>query len=144
MSVRRLSLAPLALALSAALGLAAGPVWAQTAVGGMDVVSLRDSGRAIAGDDAISTHWRGREWSFANEANRATFESNPSAYAPGFGGNCPVALSEGARRPGLPDFPVVIGGRLYLTSSGAAQSAMRADPDAILGRAATAWANLKN
>src|SRR5690606_35711605 len=65
-----------ALAALALCGLLSGPAMAQ-ALGGMDPVSLRDAGRPVGGDAAISTHWKGREWRFSNDANRAAFEANP-------------------------------------------------------------------
>ena len=113
------------------------------ALGGMDAVSLRDAGRPIGGDPAISTRWKGHEWRFANEANRATFEANPRAYAPGFGGNCPVALSQGERRPGRPELFVVIGNTLYLTSSPVARRKLSDDPADVLARAAAQWKRMR-
>ena len=114
----------------------------QEALGGMDPVSLRDAGRAVDGDPAISTRWKGHEWRFANEANRATFEANPRAYAPGFGGNCPVALAVGERRPGRPELFVVVERTLYLTSSPAARQRLSEDPHGVLERAKSQWKRL--
>ena len=121
----------------------ASPSLADSALNGVDVVSLRDSGRALPGDASISTRWKGREWVFANEANRAAFESNPRAYAPGFGGNCPVSLAEGRKTPGHPEFAAVIDDTLYLTADGGARGLLIADPAPILGRAAEMWAQLR-
>lgn len=118
------------------------PAAAQDALNGIDVVNLRDSGRATAGGKDITTHWRGAEWHFANEANRATFEANPRAYAPGFGGNCPVALAQGERRPGQHDLFVVVGKTLYLTSSPAARSTLQSDPGPVIDAAKAAWKTL--
>lgn len=126
-----------ALAALALWGLLSGAAQAQ-ALGGMDVVSLRDAGRTVGGDPTISTHWKGREWRFSNDANRAAFEANPFAYAPGFGGNCPVALADGTRRPGDPQFFVVLNGTVYLAGSASARERLRSDPS-IVGLAAHAW-----
>lgn len=126
-----------ALAALALCGLLSGPAMAQ-ALGGMDPVSLRDAGRPVGGDAAISTHWKGREWRFSNDANRAAFEANPGAYAPAFGGNCPVALSEGERHPGEPQYFVVMNGTVYLAGSASARDRLRQDP-AILGLAKQMW-----
>lgn len=130
--------------LAAALVAAVVPLGAAQAqaLGGMDAVSLRDAGRVVGGEPSISTHWKGHEWRFANEANRAAFEANPRVYAPGFGGNCPVALSEGERRPGKPDLFVVVEKTLYLTSSPDARQQLRADPHGVLKRAASQWKRL--
>lgn len=115
---------------------------AEDALDGMDVVSLRDAGRMAAGGDDITTHWRGREWHFTNEANRAAFEANPRAYAPGFGGNCPVALAAGRRSPGNPALFVIVGDTLYLTSTANARDLLQTDPEPILRAARTEWKHL--
>lgn len=115
---------------------------ADDALGGMDVVSLRDAGRVAQGGDDITTHWRGHEWHFANEANRATFEADPRAYAPGFGGACPVALANGERRPGQPDLFVVVGDTLYLASSPQARAALESDPAPVISAAKAQWKRL--
>ena len=131
--------------LAAALAtLSMAPAQAQSAaLGGMDAVSLRDTGRPVGGDPAISTHWKGQEWRFANEANRASFEANPRVYAPAFKGNCPVALSGGQRQPGQPDQFVVINHTLYLTSSPAARRRLNDDPVGVLKKATANWKRLR-
>lgn len=115
---------------------------ADDALGGMDVVSLRDAGRVAQGGEDITTHWRGHEWHFANEANRATFEADPRAYAPGFGGDCPVALAQGERRPGKPGLFVVVGDTLYLASSPQARAALESDPAPVISAAKAQWKRL--
>lgn len=120
------------------------PAQAQSAaLGGMDAVSLRDTGRPVGGDPDISTHWKGQEWRFANEANRAIFEANPRAYAPAFGGHCPVALSGGERRPGHPDLFVVIEHTIYLTGSPAARRILHDNPAPVIKQAAQHWKHLR-
>lgn len=127
--------------LAAALVAAAVPLGSAQAqaLGGMDAVSLRDAGRVVGGEPSISTHWKGHEWRFANEANRAAFEANPRVYAPGFGGNCPVALADGERRAGRPELFVIVEKTLYLTSSPDARQRLRENPHVVLKRAAVQW-----
>lgn len=133
---RRFLPPPLAAAFAAVIAL---PALAGGVIGGADVVSLRDSGRLVQGKPGILTEWKGSAWTFANEANRAVFEANPRAYAPAFGGNCPVALSQGRELPGSPSFFIVIDGTLYLTSGQDARQQMQTDPQTIIGRARAAW-----
>lgn len=111
------------------------------AVGGMDVVELRDHGRLAAGRPDIATHWRGQDWLFTAEPQRNTFESNPRRYAPAFGGMCPVQLAKGRTAPGRPEYAMIVGGKLYLLSSEAGRAAMAADPQRILDMATQAWRN---
>lgn len=125
-----------------ALGLAPAAWGADWALDGYDPVALRREGRAIPGSSAIYTHWRGKVWHFATEDNRAAFEANPRAYAPGFDGLCPIALEEGRPSPGDPHHVVIIGERVYLTRSEAARTRLLADPRGVLMAAKASWLRL--
>lgn len=109
------------------------------ALGGVDAVSLRDSGRPVAGNPSIVTEWRGSTWLFASEANRSAFEANPQVYAPALRGLCPVALSQGQRLAGDPKLAIVIQGKIYLPHDMAARTQLENDP----GIAAAAAAQLR-
>ncbi|RCW83327.1 YHS domain-containing (seleno)protein [Paracoccus lutimaris] len=133
----RALLAALALVLSAPLAQAQD--WA---LDGMDPVSYRSDGAAIPGRPDLVTFWRGKAWHFASEQNRSTFEANPKAYAPGLGGLCVVALSEGRSEPGNPRHFIVIDGRTYLLRSEQAHRRIVADPRGILTRARAVWTRM--
>ncbi|NHF73890.1 YHS domain-containing (seleno)protein [Paracoccus xiamenensis] len=94
------------------------PAFAESwALGGFDPVAYVTQERAVPGRGDIVTTWRGREYHFETEANRALFEANPRAYTPGFDGLCVVALSEGRSEPGDPRQFVTIGQRVYFVGS---------------------------
>lgn len=112
------------------------------ALDGMDPVSYETENAAIPGRSDIVTFWRGKAWHFASEDNRNLFEANPRAYAPGLGGLCVVALSEGRSEPGNPRYFVVIGQRTYLLRSEQARERILADPRHILMRAKAVWTRL--
>lgn len=129
-ALRQSALALATLAFSA--GVTAAQDWA---LQGYDAVSYKDQGQAVPGRPDIHTMWKGNLWLFSNDQHRLTFESNPRAYVPGFGGLCPVALSDGREEKGDPRFFVVVGERLYLTRSDSARRAMMTDPRDILNNA---------
>lgn len=112
------------------------------ALNGMDPVSYETENAAVPGRADIVTFWRGQSWHFATEDNRTRFEANPRAFAPGLGGLCVVALSEGRSEPGDPRYFVVIGQRTYLLRSEEARERILADPQAILMRAKSVWHRL--
>lgn len=112
------------------------------ALGGMDVVAYRTQGAAVAGRSDIVTTWSGQNWHFTSEENRAAFEANPREYAPGFGGLCPVSLSEGAPEHGDPHVFAIIGERLYLFRSAQARQQMMSNPRGVLMRAKEAFVAL--
>lgn len=129
--------------LTLALSLPATAGFAQDwALDGIDPVSYGQDGSALAGRSDIVTMWRGKAWHFTTEQNRNLFESNPKAYAPGLGGLCVVALSEGRSEPGNPRFFAVIGQRTYLLRSESARKRLLADPQHILMQAKAVWARL--
>lgn len=125
------------------LALPAFPAMAQDwALDGMDPVSYAAEDAAVPGRSDLVTLWRGKAWHFSSEHNRNLFEANPRAYAPGLGGLCVVALSEGRSEPGNPRYFVVIGQRTYLLRSERARERLLADPQRVLMQAKAVWARL--
>lgn len=112
------------------------------ALGGHDPVGSTQAGQAVPGRSDISTMWKGQLWHFASEENRARFEADPRAFLPGFGGLCPVALSEGRQEQGDPRHFAVVGGTLYLLRSGAAEQRFRSAPAEVLNSARAVWARM--
>ena len=136
----RTILAPLLALILALLPMAAAAGWA---LGGMDAVAYRTQGAAVPGETDIRTRWAGYDWHFATEENRAAFEANPRAYAPGLRGLCPRTLaSDHVPVAGDPRYFVVVGQRLYLLASPAAREAFLADPRGTLMRAKKVFVEL--
>ncbi|WP_017999847.1 YHS domain-containing (seleno)protein [Paracoccus sp. N5] len=132
-----------ALLTSLLLLLPVSPALAQNwALDGMDPVSYGTDNAAVPGRSDLVTLWRGKAWHFASEQNRNLFEANPGAYAPGLGGLCVVALSEGRSEPGNPRYFVVIGQRTYFLRSERARARLLADPQQVLMRAKAFWARM--
>ena len=131
---------PLAIAAALAVGaLGSAPASAQdVAVGGMDTVELYVTGRSVPGRPDLMTAWHGHAWLFVSDINRAAFDADPRRYAPGFDGLCPAALAAGSRVQGRPELAVMIGGRVYLSSSEALRDELLADPDGVLAAARNA------
>ncbi|MDP5305929.1 YHS domain-containing (seleno)protein [Paracoccus spongiarum] len=113
------------------------------ALDGYDVVSYLRGGQPVPGRSDIATMWKGRQWHFATEENRARFEADPRAYMPGFGGLCPVSLSMGRAQEGDPRHFVIIGKRLYLLRSQLAEQQIMAAPRDVLMRAKRTWIKLR-
>ena len=86
-------------------------------VSGKDIVeyfSLSSSDNAVDGDDAYQTEWEGIKWKFKDETNLNLFESNPTDYAPRFGGYCAYAMANGYSAKGSANAWTVYNGQLYL------------------------------
>jgi len=87
------------------------------AAGGYDPVAYFSEDDAVDGSDDFTLDWRGASWRFASAENMATFESDPSAYAPQYGGYCAYALSQGSLAKAVPEAWTVYEGKLYLNFS---------------------------
>lgn len=84
---------------------------------GYDVVAFFEDRSAVKGDRSHALMWRGAIWLFSSEKNRETFEMNPRAYAPRFGGYCALGIARNKLVPGDPDTWEVVDGSLYLTAN---------------------------
>ena len=113
------------------------------ALGGFDPVAYVTQERAVPGRGDIVTTWRGREYHFSSEANRALFEANPRAYTPGFDGLCVVALTEGRSEPGDPRQFVTIGQRVYFVGTEGRRRELLSHPRDMLRQAKGMFLKLK-
>ena len=113
------------------------------ALGGFDPVAYVTQERAVPGRGDIVTTWRGREYHFESEANRALFEANPRAYTPGFDGLCVVALTEGRSEPGDPRQFVIIGQRVYFVGTERRRDELLSHPRDMLMQAKGMFLKLK-
>lgn len=109
---------------------------------GYDAVAYFRDQAAQPGAGHIALRWRGLLWHFASIENRAAFEADPRAFAPQFGGNCPVALMRGEIVPGDPRNWMIREGKLYLSSSAEGLARLQQDAGAILPDAARQFRTL--
>lgn len=109
------------------------------AIGGYDPVAYFTEDRPVKGDPAHSVMWKGAEWRFATEENRARFAADPEAYAPKYGGYCAYAASKGYVAPTVPEAWAVHDGRLYLNFSLRARTLWAEDIPGNIARADALW-----
>ncbi len=64
-------------------------------VGGLDLVSYRDSGGPVPGTPEFSMEIDGSTYLFANQANLDTFRGDPKHYLPAYAGFCAITLALG-------------------------------------------------
>lgn len=102
---------------------------------GYDAVAYFRHSEALPGAGNIALRWRGLVWHFASVENRAAFEADPRAYAPQFGGLCPIALTRGEVMPGDPRHWTIRDGKLYLSASPEGLARLQGDPGILNGAA---------
>jgi len=109
------------------------------AINGYDTVAYFITGRPVKGRADISVQWKGAIWRFSNHANRETFEADPWAYAPQYGGYCAYGVSQGLREETAPDAWQIVNGKLYLIHTPEVKLVWIRDLDGHIIRANSNW-----
>jgi len=84
------------------------------ALGGYDPVSYFTDGKPAKGDKTIEATFNGALYHFVSQEHRATFEKDPTKYAPAYGGFCGYAASVGKVRPANPLIWSIVDGQLIV------------------------------
>ena len=84
------------------------------ALEGYDPVSYFTGGKPAKGDKQIEGTYNGALYHFVSQEHRATFENNPTKYAPAYGGFCGYAASLGKVRPANPLVWSIVDGQLIV------------------------------
>lgn len=108
------------------------------AVGGYDVVSFY-SGKPLEGKSDFTATYNGAEWHFSSRANRDLFKTNPTAFAPQYGGYCAWAAARGKLAKGSPKNWHVRDGKLYLNFNKRIQDKWEKDIPGFISQADANW-----
>lgn len=109
------------------------------AINGYDPVGYFTDGKPVKGDPAFTSAWDGAELRFASAANKATFDADPEAYAPKYGGYCAYAVSQGYTASTDPDAWTIHENRLYLNYSKRVRRIWLKDVDGLIAAADENW-----
>lgn len=109
------------------------------AVRGTDVVAYFTQSQAVKGSDRYTYKWKGATWKFSSAANRDLFASNPTQYAPQYGGYCALAVSEGNLAPTDPEAWKIVDGKLYLNYDKTVQAEWLKDIPGNIAKANLNW-----
>lgn len=112
------------------------------AVCGHDPIAYFRKARPVLGLQAHRLQWYHAIWLFESAENLATFERNPYAFAPQYGGYCAMALTEGQLTQSTPEAWVIHDDKLYLTHSIASRDHWLRDPEARIASADMHWSAL--
>jgi hypothetical protein len=114
------------------------------AIQGYDVVSYFTDGKPVKGTSDISLPFDDATWQFANASHRQMFEADPDRYLPQYGGMCAGGMAMGVSVPANPENWVIVDGKLYMVSGGAADLAdWKAHAAENIKHADEQWAKLQ-
>lgn len=115
-----------------------------TAAGGYDVVAYQTQSKPVRGSgDHLVTH-QGETYLFASESNKKKFESNPTHYAPAFGGYCAYGVAVGKKFVGDPEIWKIVDNTLYLNLNREIQKTWKKDVPGNIAKADTTWLKIRD
>lgn len=112
------------------------------ALGGYDPVTYFASGMPAKGDAKVEATFNGALFHFVSQENRATFEKDPTKYAPAYGGFCGYAASIGKVRPADPLIWSIVDGKLILQHTKGADELWKKDVAGNKAKAERYWPHL--
>lgn len=125
--------------LAAGMTLAGAPL----AIHGYDPVAFFTEGKARLGDARHTVAHEGAAYRFVSEANRRSFERNPSRFLPQYGGFCAYGVSVGAKFDGDPRVFAVVDGKLYFNLNPEIQKTWEEDRAGNIRKADDTWPGIR-
>lgn len=114
-------------------------LFSSLAVGGYDTVAYFKQNRPVKGLAQFSMEYKGATWQFASAENLNAFRSNPTAFAPQYGGYCAWAVSQNYTASGDPNFWKIVNGKLYLNYDRSVQEKWEKDIPGFIAKADRNW-----
>jgi len=109
------------------------------ALGGYDPVTYFTDGGPKKGEATIEATFDGALYHFVSQDNRATFEKDPTKYAPAYGGFCGYAASIGKVRPADPLIWSIVDGQLIVQHTKGADELWKKDVAGNKSKADKYW-----
>ncbi len=113
------------------------------ALQGYDPVAYFTEGEATPGNWKITTSYNEATYRFASEEHKATFEANPEAYLPQYGGYCAFGAAMGFKFDGDPELWKVVDGELFLNISKDIQERWEGDIPGFIEKADAKWTDIE-
>ena len=114
------------------------------ALRGYDPVAYFTEGRPVLGNPSIVSKHDGAVYQFTSEANRRKFESEPSRFAPQYGGFCAYGVSVGAKFLKNHELFKVVDGKLYLNLNRDIQQTWKKDIAGNISKADGNWREIRD
>ena len=112
------------------------------ALGGYDPLTYFTGGAPRKGEAKIEATFNGALYHFVSQDNRATFEKDPTRYAPAYGGFCGYAASIGKVRPADPLIWSIVDGQLIVQHTKSADELWKKDVAGNKMKADKYWPSL--
>ena len=112
---------------------------AGVALKGYDPISYFRENKPAKGRSELEYEWMGARWFFSTATNRDLFISDPTKYAPQYGGFCAYAVSKGHTADINPNIWKIVDGKLYLNKNWLAGKLWQGDIPGNIAKADKNW-----
>jgi len=114
------------------------------AIMGYDPVAYFTDNRAVKGSEKFAYNWLGTPWHFATRDHQEMFMSEPTKYAPQYGGYCAGEVVGGSVTVNIdPEAFKIIDGKLYLIYDKPDATDFAAHADDYIPKADANWPKIK-
>ena len=111
---------------------------------GYDPVAYFTDSAPTKGDYRITSQYNDATYWFSSEEHKATFEANPEAYAPAYGGFCAFGTAMGFKFDGDPNYWEIVDNKLYLNLSEQIQDRWQEDIPGFITSANSNWTDIED
>lgn len=143
MSLIKLSVIGLAFMLASFSASAIDPVYTgyfnDNAISGYDAVAYFTEGKPVKGSDEFTYDYLYATWKFSSQEHLDLFRSDPTAYAPQYGGYCAYAIANGDTASAEPELWTIVDGKLYLNYSKKINARWLEDIPGYIEKANSEW-----
>ena len=126
---------------------AAGPELNASSTGlalqGYDPVAYFTVGEPTKGKYNITSEYKDGTYWFSSEEHKASFDANPEAYVPEYGGYCAFGAAMGFKFDGDPNHWRIVDGELFLNLSADVQERWLEDIPGFIEMADTKWVDIE-
>ena len=109
------------------------------AIKGYDPVAYFSDNGPVRGVPEFKYVWKSAEWRFASSDHLEMFKKDPEKYAPGYGGYCAYAISQGRTADIDPGAWTISEGKLYLNLDKDVQRLWEKDMQKYIRKADENW-----
>ncbi|MBB94628.1 MAG: hypothetical protein CML68_08505 [Rhodobacteraceae bacterium] len=114
------------------------------ALHGADPVALSTLNAVAPGEATHTVVHDGVAYYFASEISAQTFQADPAAYMPRYGGFCAFAVALGKKLDGDPRYADIVDGKLYLFVNAAVFAKYKENPAGTIAKAEETWPTIKH
>ncbi len=113
------------------------------AIQGYDPVAFFKEQKPVMGKKEFAFTWNNAAWYFSSSDNLEAFKSDPSRYAPQYGGYCAYGTAAGHKSPTQPETWTIVDDKLYFNYNAEVKKLWNKNQKELIEKANQNWPTVK-